>query len=170
MVAQSAHCSKIATQRSSDVLIQQHGLQQHGSYRGHLRQGIGLAEEAGAELPPCPWPHTEWPPPPGSPHPCRRPAPSPVTGISAMCVSTRKSVLSSSLSATGSRYWPSMVRCFSRRASRPSSASVSPAATKRPKPSAKWLSRMAATRNGARQMRNSVSRLGAVRNRLQSFA
>ena len=27
-------------------------MQQHGSHRGNLGQGIGLAEEAGAELPP----------------------------------------------------------------------------------------------------------------------
>ena len=57
-------------------------------------------------------------------------------------------MLSSSLSATGSRYWPSMVRCLSRRASEPSSASVKPGGHKQAK-----AQRVVAVQDGGHQER-----------------
>src|ERR1035437_8872502 len=57
-----------------------------------------------------------------------------------------------------------MVRWRSQRARVPSSASVRPATTNRENPSLKWPSSMAETKNGAKQMRSRVSRLGALRN------
>ena len=86
-------------------------VQQHHRHRGDLGQGVGLAKDAGVELPPA---HRRVRMAETSRMPTSRPKTSTVTrvGIRPLCISTRNSVLSSSLSATGSRYWPSMVRCF----------------------------------------------------------
>ena len=104
--------------------------------------------------------------------PTSRPKTSTVTrvGISPLCISTRKSVLSSSLSATGSRYWPSMVRCLEPGpACRPARRS-SPAATNKHEAERELPSRMAATRNGARQMRSKREQVGRGAQRVQAIA
>ena len=91
--------------------------------------------------------------------------------MSASWCSTRNSVLSSSLSTTGSRYCPSMVRWWSSRASVPSRASVIPASTKRAKASWKRPSRTASTRKGTMHSRRNVSKLGVARSSfIESFA
>ncbi len=140
-------------------------VQQHRSHGGNLGKGVGLAEDAGVKFAPA---HAAYRMAETSRMPTSRPKTSTVTALASGPGASAPGTACSAAACRPPGRGIGPARCAASAtgpACHPAHRSV-----RRPeresKPSSNRFSRMAATRNGARQMRNNVSRLGAVRSGL----